>query len=81
MNLLVRRYLQAKVFTFDDLNTVIQNVCYSETDKKNKPQTIKVTSIANLKVKQTACKMWNLRRLFLLMVGTFVSETDQIQCG
>ena len=76
MNLLVTRYLRAKVFTFDDLNTVIQSFCYSEIDKKNKPQTIKVTSIANLKVKQTACEMWNLIRLFPLMAGTFMSETD-----
>ena len=76
MNLLVTRYLRAKVFTFDDLNTVIQSFCYSEIDKKNKPQTIKVTSIANLKVKQTACEMWNLIRLFPLMAGTFISETD-----
>ena len=49
MNLFVTRYLRKKVFTFDDLNTVIQSFCYSEIDKKNKPQVIKVTSIANLK--------------------------------
>ena len=49
-------------------------------DKKNKPQTIKVTSTANLKVKQTACEMWNLIRLFPIMVGTFIS-VKQIQCG
>ena len=33
MNLLVTSYLQANVFTFDDLNTVIQSLCYSELIK------------------------------------------------
>ena len=46
--LLVTRYVRAKVFTFDYLNTVIQSCCYCEIDKKSKPQIIKVTSITNL---------------------------------
>ena len=33
MNLLVTSYLQANVFTFDDLSTVIQRLCYSELIK------------------------------------------------
>ena len=41
MNLLVTRYLRAKVFRFDDMNKIIQSFCYSEIDKKNKSQVIK----------------------------------------
>ena len=76
MNLLVTIYLRTKVITYDNLNIVIHSFCYLEVEKKNKPQTIKVTSIANLKVKQISCEMWNLIRLFPLMVGTFILETD-----
>ena len=55
MNLLVTRYLRAKIF--DDMKTFIQTFCYSEIDKKNKPQ---VTPIAKLIVKQfVKCGIWS----------------------
>ena len=76
LNIVIVRCLQQNYFTIDDLNNVILSFSYSDIDKKNKPQVIKTTSVANLNIKQTACEMWNLMRLFPIMVGSFVPQSD-----
>ena len=58
------------------MNNVILTFSYSDNDKKNKPQVSKTTSVANLNIKQTACEMRNLMRLFPIMVGSFVPQSD-----
>ena len=72
LNIVIVRWLPQKYFTID----VIPNFSYSDIEKKNKSQVIKTTSVANLKIKQTACEMWNLMRLFPIMVGSFVPPSD-----
>ena len=64
---------------FRGYRTLQVQVIKVTTITSNQPQVIKVTSAANLIVKQTACEMWNLIRLFPHMVGTFIST--QIQHG
>ena len=76
LNIVIVRCLQQNYFTIDDLNNVILSFSYSDIDKKNKPQVIKTTSVANLNIKQTACEMWNVMRLFPIMVGSFVPQSD-----
>ena len=76
LNILIVRCLQQKYFTIDDLNNIILSFSYSDIVKKNKPHVIRTTSVANLNIKQTACEIWTLMRLFPIMVGSFVPQSD-----
>ena len=76
LNILIVRCLQQKYFTIDDLNNIILSFSYSDIVKKNKPHVIRTTSVANLNIKQTACEIWTLMRLFPIMVGSFVPQID-----
>ena len=56
-------FIREGLFDLDGLNEIILNFAYSESDKK--PQLVKVKPLNSLKVKQTACEMRTLIRLFL----------------
>ena len=58
--------------TLGIINSAIKNFEYREIDKQNKPQEFKVISPTILKIKETACEMWNLVRLTPLMLGEYV---------
>ena len=57
------------------MNNAILSFSYSDIDQKNKPQVIKITLVANLNTKQTACGFMPVR-LFPIMVGSFVPQID-----
>ena len=58
--------------TLGIISSAIKNFEYREIDKQNKPQEFKVISPTILKIKETACEMWNLVRLTPLMLGEYV---------
>ena len=65
-------FIREGVFELDELNRLILNFDYSESDKGRKPQIVKTKPLNCLKVKQTACEMWTLIRLLPLMIRTLV---------
>ena len=58
------------VLTINEINNNIVNFTFSQTDFKNKLVLFKIISSQNFKIKQTACKMWNLIRLLPPMLGS-----------
>ena len=69
--------VKAQYFNLEELNDIIQTFSYSTIGKTNKPKILKVTSLNSFKVKLTACEMWNFLRLFSLIIGSLVLETDE----
>ena len=65
---------EKKHFSLLELNNIIFVFQYAGIHKTKKPQTLKLISGVNIKVKQTACEMWNLNRLLPLMIGEKVDE-------
>ena len=65
---------EKKLFSLLELNNIIFVFQYAGIHKTKKPQTLKLISGINIKVKQTACEMWNLNRLLPLMIGEKVDE-------
>ena len=76
MSELVVHYVRNKNFNLDQLNSEILNFEYADIDKSNKPQCVKVKPLTQFKVKLTACEMWNFLRLFPLLMGKYVDNTD-----
>ena len=63
----------------EEINIRIATFNYSNTDKANKPQPIKIISATNFKLKQTAaCEMWNLIRLLLLKLGVLIEQNNSL---
>ena len=69
MSQIIGHFVVHKAFTLDSLNEKIENFEYSHSDKTNEPQPFKVISSLSFKIKQIACKMWNLIRFLPLMIG------------
>ena len=67
-------FIREGIFELGELNRLILNFDYSESDKGRKPQIIKTKPLNSLKVKQTACEMWTLIRVLPLMIGTLVPQ-------
>ena len=63
----------SKVFTNDFVNKAIASFEYSKIDRTNKPQAFKIISSVNFKNKQTACEIWNLIRLFPLILRPHIT--------
>ena len=70
--------VRANYLTLDDFNDKLASFSYCEVDKKNKPQPVKVKSLTTLKVKQTACEMWNLIRLLPLLIAETIPKNEPI---
>ena len=71
-------FLEKGMFTLSFLNDQISSFKYSNQDKKNKVEPFKIVSGQTFKIKQTACEMWALLRLFPLFIGTYVNEGDPV---
>ena len=67
-------FIRGKILTLAEINDIIINFNYAEFDKSNKPQIIKEKPLTQLRIKQTACEMWNLIRLYPVMFGKFVES-------
>ena len=65
-------------FTLQEFNTMIEKFPFSQCDKQNKPQIVKIKPLTQYKVKQTACEMWNLLRLLPFMIGQSIPIGDRI---
>ena len=71
-------YIKAKLIMLAEFNNRIFSFSYSEIDKSNKPQVVKSKPLTVLKVKQTACEMWNLLRLMPFLIGDIIPYCDPV---
>ena len=71
------RWIKNKRLTIDCINTRILQFPYADIDKNNKPQILKIKPLTQLKYKQTASEMWNLLRLFPLLIGDLIDKDDE----
>ena len=71
------KFVKLGLFTLTEFNDRITSFCYSELDKRNQPQPVNIKPLTKLKVKQTACEMWNLLRLLPLMIGDLVPNDNE----
>ena len=60
------------------VNAAVSPFNYSPTDQNNKPQDLKIISTTIFKIKQTACEMQNLIRLFLLLFGEYIPAGNEV---
>ena len=74
---LLVHYIRQRIFTLEKVNNIILSFEYAAIDKNNKPQPIKDKPLTVLKIKYTACEMWNFIRLFPLMFGGYIDEMDE----
>ena len=75
---LLSYFIQLKVLTPEIVNAAISSFNYSPIDQHNKPQVLKIISNTTFKVKQTACEMWNLIRLFPLLFGEHIPTGNKV---
>ena len=72
-----RVLVEQKHFTLQALNNRISTFEYARIDKANKPQLLKIISSISFKMKKTACEMWNMIRLFPIIIGFQVKEGNK----
>ena len=77
MSGIIGMLVEQKCFTLQELNNRISTFEYARIDKTNKPQLLKIISIVSFKLKETAYEMWNLIRLFPVIIGDQVEEDNQ----
>ena len=75
---LLSYFIQLKVLTQEIVNVAISSFNYSPIDQHNKPQVLKIISNTTFKIKQTACEMWNLIRLFPLLFGQHIPTGNEV---
>ena len=75
---LLSYFIQLKVLTPEIVNVAISSFNYSPIDQHNKPQVLKIISNTTFKIKQTACEMWNLIRLFPLLFGQHIPTGNEV---
>lgn len=63
--------------TLSELNEIVLNFPYQDSDKNNKPQPF-ATKLYNFKVKLTAAECWCLIRLLPLMIGNYIEKGHPI---
>ena len=74
---LLLHYIHAKVLTVAEINRRINEFEYTELDRRNKPQPLNEKKpLKDLRLRETACEMWNLIRLFPLMFGDIAAHDD-----
>ena len=71
-------FVKEGVLTVDEKNNDIVNFTFSQTDLKNQPVPFKIILSQNFKIRQTACDMWNLIRLLLLMLGLSILVGNEV---
>ncbi|XP_066933831.1 uncharacterized protein [Clytia hemisphaerica] len=75
---IIINFVKKGLFTLEVFNDRIETFPYAIIDRQNKPQVTKIKALTKYKVKQTACEMLNLLRLLPLMIGDFVSSSDDV---
>ena len=70
-------YVQSGYLTLESFNDIIRTFFYTDADKSNKPQPVKIKPLNQFRVKQTASEMWNLLRLLPLMIAHLIPENDE----
>lgn len=75
---IIVRLVRGKKVSLTQVNELIISFDYMEVHKRNKPQPIKEKALTQLKVKQTACEMWNLISLFPLIFGNLFETNDDM---
>ena len=77
LSLSIEAFVKARYFSIDILNDRIKNFSYAMFEKTDKPQIItKTGSWDAFRVRQQAVEMSNLLRIFPLLVGDLVPDTD-----
>ena len=66
---IVVQFVKDRLTTLEHVNELILDFSYASIDQRNKPQPIKIKALTNIKLRQTACEMWNFIRLFPLIFG------------
>ena len=69
--------IKAQYFTLEEINDIILTFPYSNIDRANKPQVLKVATLNLFKVRLTACEIWNFMRLLQLMISSLVPIADE----
>ena len=69
---MVVAFVNNKYLSLEEFNRRIVSFEYSNCDRQNRPQPVKIKPLNNLKVKQTACEMWNLLRLLPYIIGDLI---------
>ena len=60
------------------MNATITSFNYSPIDQHNEPQVLKIIPNTTCEIKQTACEMWNLIRLFSLLFGEHIPTGNEV---
>ena len=61
--------VEQKCFTLQELNNRISTFEYAHIDQTKRKQHLKIISSVSFKLKETACEMWDLIRLFPAIIG------------
>ena len=75
---LLSYFIQLKVLIPEIVNVAIISFNYSPIDQHNKPQVLKIISNTTFKIKQTACEMGNLIRLFPLLFREHIPTGNEV---
>ena len=75
---LLSYFIQLEVLAPEIVNTAISSFNYSPIYQHNKPQVLKIIADTTFKIKQTACEMWNLIRLFPLLFGGHIPTGNEV---
>ena len=79
MTCVTRYFLRNNYFTLEYMNNRLKNFEYAAVDMSDKPQPVKAgKSWAAFKVKQNAAEMGNLIRLYPIMFGDVIPESDKV---
>lgn len=76
LGLCLKTLIGRKYFTFEELNTAIQNFPYRFSDSTNRPQKITKTFTVNGTIGGNGHENWTLLRLLPLLIGDKIPEND-----
>lgn len=76
LSLCLKKLIQKKYFTFDELNAAIQSFPYRFSDKTNRPQQISKSFQMKGSFGGNGHENWTLLRLLPLIIGSKVPEND-----
>ena len=70
------QFIKDRLLSLKQINELILMFEYADMDKQNPHQPIKEKALTKLKLKQTACEMWNFIRLFPLIFGEYTDPSN-----
>ena len=74
----INYFIQKKVFTLDQLNTIKTKFSYGQSEIGNIFKPITVQHLKNKKLSTSAREMWTFSHFFTLMVGDLVPANDEV---